>query len=618
VLVAALGRASGPERLAEAAAGLAEWSTSLAVEGLVEVAAAAERLAAWARAVTADVAAELATRDEMRPVFPARAGRVAEPCFAASELSLRLGVTRRAADTLVRTGTALRAERGQTGHALASGDIDWPKARVLVDGLAETPLEVGVEVESRVLPTAGSRTPTQLAREVERALLEVDPEDAKERHGRARRGRYVGRPRVLPDGMASLTAVLPAAAAVQLDACLQSAAEAAIVDGDDRTTDQLRADALSAMAESAWLVGRIGPGAEWSLGPCHDGGAAADAGRAPADSGSLDTGCPDAGPRDGTGALHGLHPSDRAVPTSARRRTRRRRTTVSVSVGIGTLLGLDDRPGELAGYGPVGADVAQALARDGTWRRLLVDEPSGAVLDVGTRRYRPGAELAELVEQRNRTCVVPTCATPSWAADLDHTVPFDRGRKAPGSQGDGDRRTDAEDGTDRDDGMDGDVGTDRDDGDGRGDGTDRCDGKGRGDGHDGAYSNDGTARNSGTGRAQGNGGSDTGGTTSPGNLGPLCRTHHLFKTAGGYRLEQPTPGSFVVRTPSGHTYLQGPDRPPGVPTARDDGRVAGLPGWARRLIEEGPPGSAPTEQGEKFADRSDARSDDRRDDEPPF
>jgi hypothetical protein len=67
-----------------------------------------------------------------------------------------------------------------------------------------------------------------------------------------------------------------------------------------------------------------------------------------------------------------------------------------VSVGIGTLLGLDDRPGELAGYGPVGADVAQALARDGTWRRLLVDEPSGTVLDVDVRGKPEPFEVAAL------------------------------------------------------------------------------------------------------------------------------------------------------------------------------------------------------------------------------
>lgn len=150
LLLACLSRPAGRERLAEAAAALAESFASLPVEGLVDAVAAAERVGAWAKGVAAEAAAELATRDEMRPMFPARAGKVAEPCFAATELSLRLGVTRRSADRLVRTGASLRAERAQTGHALVCGHIDWPKARVLVDGLAETPLEVGIEVEAKV------------------------------------------------------------------------------------------------------------------------------------------------------------------------------------------------------------------------------------------------------------------------------------------------------------------------------------------------------------------------------------------------------------------------------------------------------------------------------------
>ena len=39
---------------------------------------------------------------------------------------------------------------------------------------------------------------------------------------------------------------------------------------------------------------------------------------------------------------------------------------VDVTVGAGTLLGLDDKPGYLAGYGPIHAEVARELAADGT------------------------------------------------------------------------------------------------------------------------------------------------------------------------------------------------------------------------------------------------------------
>lgn len=184
---------------------------------------------------------------------------------------------------------------------------------------------------------------------------------------------------------------------------------------------------------------------------------------------------------------------------------------VHVTVGYGTLLGLDDRPGELAGFGPVSADVARRLATQGTWRRLLVDEPSGTVMDLGTTRYAPPADMVELVRERNRTCVVPTCGMPARRCQTDHTVPFPRvdGRPATSPEGAG------------------------------------LDNPGRPEA-DGEVSS-----------AQGR--------TAADNLGPLCATHHLFKTHGGFRLSQPRPGAFVVRTPSGHVYLQDPDRPPGVP-----------------------------------------------------
>ncbi|HLS48718.1 MAG TPA: HNH endonuclease signature motif containing protein, partial [Actinomycetaceae bacterium] len=82
---------------------------------------------------------------------------------------------------------------------------------------------------------------------------------------------------------------------------------------------------------------------------------------------------------------------------------------------------------ELQGYGPISPDVARALALGGTWQRLLVDPDSGAVLDVGRRRYRPPAELATFVRERDRTCVRPGCSTPAQNCDLDHTVPWNQG-----------------------------------------------------------------------------------------------------------------------------------------------------------------------------------------------
>jgi hypothetical protein len=48
------------------------------------------------------------------------------------------------------------------------------------------------------------------------------------------------------------------------------------------------------------------------------------------------------------------------------------------------------------------------------------------------------------------------------------------------------------------------------------------------------------------------------GVTDECNLGPPCRHHHRAKQAPGWMLEQPEPGVFRWRTPSGRTYVTGP------------------------------------------------------------
>lgn len=72
--------------------------------------------------------------------------------------------------------------------------------------------------------------------------------------------------------------------------------------------------------------------------------------------------------------------------------------------------------------GPVHSLTAAALAAGGTWRRLVTDPLSGAVLDVGRSRYRPPAAIADLVRARDRRCTCPGCDRPARTADLDHVL----------------------------------------------------------------------------------------------------------------------------------------------------------------------------------------------------
>jgi hypothetical protein len=53
---------------------------------------------------------------------------------------------------------------------------------------------------------------------------------------------------------------------------------------------------------------------------------------------------------------------------------------------------------------------------------------------------------------------------------------------------------------------------------------------------------------------------DQGGRTCECNLAPLCRHHHRCKQSQGWKLEQPSPGVLIWRTPSGRTYATAPTR----------------------------------------------------------
>ena len=100
---------------------------------------------------------------------------------------------------------------------------------------------------------------------------------------------------------------------------------------------------------------------------------------------------------------------------------------VHVTLPFTTLIGADDQPCELAGYGPIPADLAREIAADGVWKRLLFDPLSGAVLDHGRTTYRPPAALADFVRARDARCRFPTCQRQAGNCELDHVQPWTEG-----------------------------------------------------------------------------------------------------------------------------------------------------------------------------------------------
>jgi uncharacterized protein DUF222/HNH endonuclease len=104
--------------------------------------------------------------------------------------------------------------------------------------------------------------------------------------------------------------------------------------------------------------------------------------------------------------------------------------TVDLHVDLKTLTRLADHPGELAGYGPIVADVARQIAESQTraeWRWTLTDPDTGQVIDNGTTRRRPDTGQRRHVETRNPTCIFPGCRVPATDCDLDHRTPWSEG-----------------------------------------------------------------------------------------------------------------------------------------------------------------------------------------------
>ncbi|BBE23207.1 hypothetical protein MN0502_20900 [Arthrobacter sp. MN05-02] len=101
------------------------------------------------------------------------------------------------------------------------------------------------------------------------------------------------------------------------------------------------------------------------------------------------------------------------------------RASINVTVPVLTLLGVDDAPADLEGYGPVPADIARRLAAHApSFTRLLTHPETGAVLSVGRTTYAVPADLKKWLRVRDRTCRHPGCNVAASRCELDHTQPW--------------------------------------------------------------------------------------------------------------------------------------------------------------------------------------------------
>jgi len=332
-------------------------------------------------ALSADERVDLLTvLEEQRRWFEAAQLRVlavmqdrdtSELGLAQESVSLALQLPLRTAQGKLAQARTLVTELPKTLAAMAGGSISGEHARVIAEAVWRLPDDAHLRtaLEQAVLPpllTGRCVTVPQFRQRVRRAAMALEPATAEERHQRALADRTVGY-QPAEDGMACLQVVLGAPEA-QLIHTRLTAAATMLPASDRRTMDQKRADLL------------------------------------------VDA------------VLSGL-------PTDELPRMRGRRPAINVVVSADTLLGLDDQPGHLTGYGPITAHAARRLAADesGTWRRLLTDPDSGALLDISADRYRPPQRLRDYIAARDDVCAFPTCQQPGYRCEYEHIIPFARG-----------------------------------------------------------------------------------------------------------------------------------------------------------------------------------------------
>lgn len=311
----------------------------------------------------------LASERQLRSAEARQARVLGALCHSAwdcsSEVSAAMRWSSATTDNRLREAGLLSSRFPETLSALARGEVSWVQAAALAKITSNLDDDKARAVQDRVLPRISEQVPATTRAALRRAVIDVDPRGAAERHAVAATRRRVEL-RAEDDGMATLSlhTTAPTARAI-LTTVDQHCANPA--KDDPRTADQRRADVFAEL-----LLSSVGVRA----------GAARQGVEIPA--------------------------------------------LVTVIVPLDTLIGASESPGELVGDGPITAAEARELAcgQDVIWQRLITT-PDGMAVYADPTKYRPTAATRRYVQALNRTCTFPGCRMPAIRSDLDHMESFD-------------------------------------------------------------------------------------------------------------------------------------------------------------------------------------------------
>lgn len=289
-----------------------------------------------------------------------------------AEIAAALGISQALASSYLNYSRAMRNRLPKVGSALVSGDISYSTFQTIV---FRTDLINDAEVMAAVDATLALRVqrwPTmtrgRLAAAVDRVVARADRDAV-----RRRREHQASREFSIwdgGDGLSEVHARLFATDAHAVDARLNALA-GTVCDGDPRTLQQRRADAMGALAA----------GAERLLCRCGQ-------------------------PTCSAGA--------RSVPRPA---------VIHVVANQSTIDGASPDPGSIIGTDVlVPAELVAQLADSSRLRPLA--HPGDAPPERG---YVASQALADFVRCRDLTCRFPGCDSPATEADLDHTIPHSQG-----------------------------------------------------------------------------------------------------------------------------------------------------------------------------------------------
>ncbi|WP_166789171.1 HNH endonuclease signature motif containing protein [Cryobacterium sp. TmT2-59] len=286
------------------------------------------------------------------------AREVAEREFS-SELACTIRVPQRTAENLVAESRALAVDLPATRAALASGEISYRHAQVVVNQAWSVPAEGRAKFEAAVLKSASTMTASKLKYRARVLRERWHPETIRARHQKSVKDRGVFF-EAEQDGMASFMFYGSAETAQAAYERVTLTALSLQCKEEERTLTQLKADVFEDLI------------------------------------------------------LDGVTPSGLGKGI---------RGTVNITVPVFSLMGLNDEPAHLEGYGPIDADTARRIAAGApSFTRILVHPETGVVLSVGRDRYKVPKDLRRYLRVRDETCRFPGCNRSAAHSDLDHSL----------------------------------------------------------------------------------------------------------------------------------------------------------------------------------------------------